>query len=60
MIVALTIARWLELRAVFQRENMTLQALKVFGNSGCICSQPAIKDNQPSEDTKEQHGLFYT
>jgi hypothetical protein len=58
MAVDLTIAHWLELRAIFQLGNITFEALKVFGNSGCICSQPAIKYDQPSKNTKEQHGLF--
>ena len=30
---------------------------KVLENSGCIGSQPAIKDNQPCKDPKEQHSF---
>ena len=52
------IADSLFLCAIFQLKNITFDVLKVLGNSGFICLQPAIKDNQPSEDTKEQHGFF--
>ena len=38
--------------------NITFDVLKVWETSGRIGSQPAIKYDQPSEDTKEQHGFF--
>ena len=53
-----TIADSLFLCAIFQLKNITFDVLKVLENSGSIGSQPAIKDDQPSEDTKEQHGFF--
>ena len=60
MVVGLTIADSIVLRTIFHLKNTTFDVLKVLENSACIGSQPTIKDNQPSEDPKEQHGFFYT
>ena len=60
MVVVLTIAYSGELRTIVHPKNTTFDVLKVSEASGRIDPQPTIKDNQPGEDTEEQHGLFYT
>ena len=55
-----TISDSLLLRLIVYMKNITFDVLKVSENSSRIGSQPAIKDNQPCKNTKEQHGLFYT
>ena len=53
-----TIADSLLLRFIVYIKTLHSMSYKVLENSGCIGSQPAIKYDQPSEDTKKQHGFF--